>query len=51
MERNKRQRTFMLLMGVNKGDLYLVELGRSGKQLQLMNKMASNHGLRTPASP
>ena len=51
MDRNTRQQTFMLLMGVNKGGLYLVELGRSGKQLQLMNKMAANHGLRTPASP
>ena len=51
MDRNTRQQTFMLLMGVIEEGLYLVELGRSGKQLQLMNKMAANRGLRTPASP
>lgn len=51
MDRNTRQRTFMLLMGVVEEGLYLVELGRSGKQLQSMNKMAANHGLKTPASP
>ena len=51
MDRNTRQQTFMLLMGVIEEGLYLVELGRSGKQLQSMNKMAANRGLRTPASP
>ena len=51
MDRNTRQRTVMLLMGVIEEGFYLVELGRSGKQLQLMNKIDANRGLRTPASP